>query len=238
MNISPHATGRIVGALFLVAFVVYGGGTALVSAGAGTPADLSSVADNQLQIAAGALLMLSNAAVVAATGLLVFPILRQHSEGTAYTYLVTRVFEAALLAVGVVFVLLLLPLGQAYVDADARDAAALSTLGRLAQAGNFYSYQIAMLMLGVGAMVFCRVLLRARLVPGLLAIGGIFGYALFTTGAVLEVLGYQVGLPLSIPGAIFEVGLGVLLLVRGFPAVRTPDVTKAHRAVTLPSPVA
>lgn len=44
---------------------------------------------------------------------------------------------------------------------------------------------------------------------------GFAGHALFADGAILEVLGY-VGLVLSIPGVLFEVGLGLLLLVRGF----------------------
>jgi hypothetical protein len=232
---TPRTTGRIVGGLFLLAFLVYGGGTALVNTAAGTPVDLADVGDNQLQIATGALLMLSNAAVVAATGILVFPILRRHHQLTACTYLVTRVFEAVLLAVGVLFVLLLLPLGQGYGDAGAGDPAAAAALGRLAGEGNFYSYQIAMLMLGIGAMVFCRALWQARLVPSPLAIWGIVGYALFTTGAILEVLGYEVSLVLSIPGALFEVGLGVLLLIRGFPATQhqdTADIVPARRPMS------
>jgi hypothetical protein len=82
-------------------------------------------------------------------------------------------------------------------------------------------------------MLFCRALLLARLMPSLLTIWGIAGYALFADGAILEVLGYKVGLVLSIPGALFEVGLGLLLLVRGFPNMQTGDITKAHLAATL-----
>ena len=119
---SSRTTGRIVGALFLVAFIAYGGGSALVNAGSGTPAVLADAGDNQMQISAGALLMLLNSAVVASIGVAAFPVLKRHHEISAYAYLITRVFEAVVLAVGVVFLLLLVPLGQEYIDAGASDA--------------------------------------------------------------------------------------------------------------------
>lgn len=186
---SSRATGRAVGTLFLVAFVVYGGGSALVDAGSS---------------AVGGLLMLVNCAVVAAIGVLAFPVLRPHSELTAHAYLVGRGVEAALLAVGVVFVLLPEP----------------------APAGNHYSYQLAMMSVGAVGILFCRVLFRARLVPRAIAAWGIVGYAVFLLGAALEVLGYGVGVALSVPGGLFELALGVLLIAKGFaaPAASAPEV--------------
>ena len=80
---SNRTTGRIVGALFLAAFVCYGVGSALV--------------DRPV----GAALMLLNSVVVATIGALVFGIFRRRHLRTATTYLVARAVEAALLAVGV-----------------------------------------------------------------------------------------------------------------------------------------
>ena len=182
---SSRAIGRTVGTLFLVAFVAYGGGTALVSSG------------SSAQVGAGALLMLANSAVVVGIGVLAFPVLRPHSELTAHAYLVGRAVEAALLAVGVVFVLLPASAG-------------------VGAAGNHYSYQVAMMAVGAVGVLFCRVLLRARLVPRAIAAWGVVGYAVFLLGAVLEVLGYGVGVALSVPGGLFEIALGVLLVVKGF----------------------
>ncbi|MEV1117389.1 DUF4386 domain-containing protein [Actinosynnema sp. NPDC049800] len=182
---SSRAIGRTVGTLFLVAFVAYGGGTALVGSG------------SSAQVGAGALLMLANSAVVVGIGVLAFPVLRPHSELTAHAYLVGRAVEAALLAVGVVFVLLPASAG-------------------VGAAGNHYSYQVAMMAVGAVGVLFCRVLLRARLVPRAIAAWGVVGYAVFLLGAVLEVLGYGVGVALSVPGGLFEIALGVLLVVKGF----------------------
>lgn len=194
---SPRATGRITGALFLVAFVAYGGGSALAASGTHLPA--------------GALLMLVNSAVVAAIGVLVLPVLRPHSELAAHAYLVGRAVEALVLAVGVVFLLLPAPTA-------------------LTAAGNHHSYQVAMMSLGAVGLLFCRVLLSARLVPRPMAVWGLVGYGVFLIGAALEVLGHGVGVALAVPGGLFEVALGCLLVVKGFPD-RTADALPAPPAV-------
>lgn len=178
---SSRTTGRAIGALFLLAFLAYGVGTALAGSAS---------------VPVGALLMLANSAIVAGIGVLAFPVLRPHSELTAHAYLVGRAVEAALLAVGVVFLLLPEPV----------------------PAGNHYSYQVAMMAVGSVGVLFCRVLLRARLVPRAIAVWGVVGYAVFLLGAVLEVLGYGVGVALSVPGGLFEIALGVLLIAKGFAA--------------------
>jgi Domain of unknown function (DUF4386) len=145
-------------------------------------------------LAAGALLMLLNSVVVAGIGVLVLPVLTEHGETAAYAYLAARTAEAVLLAVGVVFLLSGAP------------------------AGNGYAYQIGMIAGGIGGVVFCGVLLRARLVPRLLAGWGLVGYAALGLGAVLEIAGIPAGLVLSVPGGLFEVALAMILIIRGFPA--------------------
>ena len=81
---SNRVIGRIVGALFLAAFVCYGVG--------------SAIADR----APGAALMLLNSVVVTTIGVLVFRLLRRPHLRTAATYLSARLLEALLLGVGVV----------------------------------------------------------------------------------------------------------------------------------------
>lgn len=213
---SWKTTGRAVGACFLLAFVFYVAGSLMVDAGSGRPAVLSAVADHETLIASGALLMLMNSVVVAAVGVLVFPLLRRFDEAAACGYLVCRSAEAVLLAVGTVFLLLLVPLGRE-LAAGAGGASELPALARVAQQGNHYAYQVGMIALGLGGLVLCRVLLRFALVPGPLALLGLFGYTALVAGAVLETLGVAVGVVLSVPGGLFEVALGVLLLTRGFP---------------------
>ena len=220
---STRAIGRAVGALILLAFVVYGGGSALVDAGSGVPAVLTDVSGNQLQISAGVLLILLNSAVVAVIGVLAFPVLKRYHEISAYAYLTTRAFEAVMLAVGAMLLLLLLPLSREYAEVGTGDVSVLPAVARVAQEGNQAAYQFAMIGMGLGSLMFCRVLLQARLVPKFLAVWGMVGYAVVAVGMVLEVLGYGIGPALWIPGGLFEVALGVLLVARGFPDGTHPD---------------
>ncbi|HLR95787.1 MAG TPA: DUF4386 domain-containing protein [Jiangellaceae bacterium] len=231
---SPKTTGRIVGALFLLAFVVYLTGGALVDSGSGAPAALPDVVDHQTQIAAGALLMLVNSVVVVYIGVLVLPVLRPHHEISAYLYLAARIFEAVMLTVGILCLLLLIPLAQAHAEAGG-DGSVLPTLAHVAQEGNTYALQLAMIGLGLGALPFCHALLRARLVPSFLAVWGLVGYGVLVAGFVLEVLGYSLGGMHMVLGGLFEVVLGVLLLVRGFPTRGDPRSIETT-AAAVPTP--
>jgi hypothetical protein len=60
--------------------------------------------------AAAAFLMLLNTGVDIAKGVLMFPILEGHGKRTAIAYLAAMTLEVALMAVGIVSLLLLVPL--------------------------------------------------------------------------------------------------------------------------------
>lgn len=194
----------------------------MVDAGSGNPAVLSKVAAHRTLIASGALLMMVNSLLIGAVGVLMFPILRRRHEGSALGYLICRSVEAVMLVAGTIFLLLLIPLADEYA-AGGQQGTELPALARVAQEANHYSYEVGMVAVGVSGVVLCRVLLLTGLVPRLLALGGIFGYALFFAGSVLEVLGYAVGNAMSVPGGLFEVALGVLLIARGFTAPTDGD---------------
>ncbi|MFE0590767.1 DUF4386 domain-containing protein [Micromonospora echinospora] len=149
---------------------------------------------------AGTTLVVLNSVMVAAIGVLVFRALRRPHPASAWTYLVARGAEAFLLTAGIVL------LDRA--GAGAADVA----------------YQVAMVSLALGSLPLCLTLRRRRWVPGWLAIWGFGGYALLATGAAAELMGAKVGLVLAIPGGLFELVFGLLLLVRGFapPTVAHP----------------
>jgi hypothetical protein len=62
-----------------------------------------------------------------------------------------------------------------------------------------------MISVGIGGLLLCRVLLFEKLAPAFLAVYGLASYAIFLAGAMLEILGLNVGVALSIPGGIFEI---------------------------------
>lgn len=188
----PHPqAGRLVGALFLAAFLLYGLGSALAPA----PAGLT--------------LMLLNSAGVAAIGVLAFLLLRATDRRTARVYLATRIVEALALAAGVLFL--------ANGDTGANNTA----------------YVAAMVALGIGSVPFCLALARHGVAPRWVGLWGAAGYALLALGVLLEPLVPGAAVVLAVPGGLFEMALGVLLLVRGWPAgepVAAPAVAPAASA--------
>ncbi len=92
---TARTVGRMVGALFLLAYVVYLAGGALADSGSASTVALSHVASDQAQISAGALLMLLNSAAVIGIGVLIFPVLRRHHEFSAFGYLSASVARLA-----------------------------------------------------------------------------------------------------------------------------------------------
>lgn len=206
---------RLIGALFLSAILFYGGGLTLVTSVVGASDFLSTVSTHQTTLVLGASLMLLNSVVVG-IAVLFFPILEQHSKRTALAYLASRIGEAVFLAIGVLALLMIIPLGQQSVDAGAANVDWAKALGSLAVQSNTMAYQIAVISLGLGGIFLCSLLYWTRLIPRFLAMLGLIGYAIFMAGGIAEIFGIHVGVLLSIPGGLFEVALAFWLLIRGF----------------------
>ena len=207
---------RLIGALFLAAFVFYGVGFGLVTSVVGARGYLLTMAAHRTTLVLGAFLMLLNSVVVVGLGALFFPIIESHGKRTALVYLASRIVEAVLLAIGVLCLLMLIPLGQ-YASGDGGESVAwAAAIGSLLTQANSMAFQIAMMSLGLASLFLCVLLFRTRLIPRVLAVWGCIGYALFLSGAIAEIFGMSIGVMLSIPGGFFEVAVGIWLLVKGF----------------------
>lgn len=207
---------RLIGALFLAAFGFYGVGFGLVSSVVGARNFLLTIAAHQTTLVLGAVLMLLNSVVVVGLGALFFPVIEHHGKRTALVYLASRIVEAVLLAVGVLCLLMLIPLGQYAVGVGGASVVWATAIGTLLTQANSMAFQIAMLSLGLASLFLCVLLFQTRLIPRVLAVWGVLGYALFLGGAIAEIFGLPIGVMLSIPGGLFEVAVGIWLLVKGF----------------------
>jgi hypothetical protein len=206
---------RLIGALFLAGFLTYGVGSGLVNSVVGAPDFLPTVSAHQTTLVLGAFLMLLTSAVDVGKAVLFFPILENHGKRTALAYLATMIFEVTLMAVGALGLLMIVPLAQ-QVGAGQVSLDSAQALGSLVVESNTMAYQIAQMSLGFGAMFLCALLFRTRLIPRFLAGWGVIGYAIHMMGAGAEIFGTHISLVLLIPGGLFEVALGIWLLVRGF----------------------
>lgn len=197
---------RFAGAFFLTAFLAYGFGAGLVAGILEAMNPAGALAAKRVEFFTGASLMLLNSVIVAAIGWLLKPVIAQYSRAVSRVYLLTRFAEAALLAAGVIAIIYFMTVQEPtppFAMMKARRA-------------NFFAYQIGMAVLGFGSLFFCALMHRARLIPRFAAVWGFCGYAIFLSGALLELAGVNSGLLLSIPGGLFELFFGVWLMVKGF----------------------
>jgi len=148
---------------------------------------------NQLII--GVLLEVYCGVAVAGIGVMMFPILKKFNERLALGYVIFRIIECAIIIVSGIYLISLLKLIQDY---------------------DLMIY----LFTGIGGLIFSYLLYRSKLVPRLISILGLIGYALLLTGTLLDMLGHVdldgAGMIVLLPGGLFEVILPIWLIVKGF----------------------
>lgn len=229
-SIDPYrTTARIVGAVYLAGFVVGIVGNTLIQSILGAPNHLSMVSAHSMTLAIGAVLWLMAVAGDVAHGVLMFPILKQHNERRAVGYLSFRIIDAVFIAVMVLFILLQIPLGSEYLNAAAAEAHHLQALSTVSVRASQYAYDIAMSTLGIAGLMLCSAFYRSKMVPRWIAIWGLAGYAIICFGMLSEIMGSGLGLVSSIPGGLWEVFVGVWLIVKGFnPTAVVPQIDRTR----------
>ena len=224
-----RTTARTIGVLYLAGMVVGIGGNILIQSILTAPDPVSTIAANATLLAVGAVLWLITVAGDAAHGVLMFPVLRPHSERMAFGYLAARLMDAMLIAVMILLILLQIPVGVEYLKAGSSDTSYLEALSAVLTQGNLYAYEIAMITVGVAGLILCTMFYRTQLLPRPLAVWGLVGYAVLLGGSVLQVLGFHLNSMQAIPGGLWEVFIGVWLIAKGFntPAVPAEPTTSS-----------
>ena len=98
-----RTTARVVGVVYLAGFVVGIVGNRLIQSILGAPDHLATVSAHSMMLAIGAMLWLMAVAGDAAHGVLMFPVLKPHSERLAFGYFAARIIDAVFIAVNVLF---------------------------------------------------------------------------------------------------------------------------------------
>lgn len=209
-------TAAFVGAIYLAGFVVGIGGNMMIQSTITAPNHLSTVVANSLIVTIGAILWLLAVIGDVAHGVLMFPVLKPHSERMAIGYLAFRIVDGIFIAVMVLLLLLQIPLSSEYLKTAANGAAYLEALSAVTLQGSQYAYAIGMSALGVSGLMLCYTLYKSKLVPRFFAIWGLVGYAVIFVGMLSEIMGSGLGLMSSLPGGLWEVAMGVWLIAKGF----------------------
>jgi len=233
-----RTTARIVGGLYLAGMVVGISGLALIQSLMAAPDHLAAVAANSMLLATGVVLWLLTVVGDAAHGVLMFPVLKRHSERAAIGYLAARIADAIFIAVMALVILVQVPVAAEYLKAGSSDTSYLQALSEVFTHTQLYAYEFGMTAVGVAGLILCSTFYRSGLIPRLLAVWGLVGYATLLFGSVAQILGFNLNSIHVIPGGLWEVFIGVWLIVKGFssaPALVEPSTSTTESAKTLAS---
>ena len=211
-----RTTARIVGVLYLAGMFVGIPANLFILSILDGPDQLSTIAASSMLLAAGVMFWSVTIVGDAAHGVLMFPVLKQHSERAAVGYLAARIMDATFIAVMALLILVQIPVAIEYANAAATDTSYLQALSAVFNHAYLYAYEFGMITVGVAGLILCYAFYRSRLIPRLLAVWGFIGYAILLSGSVLQVLGFNLNSIQAIPGGLWEIFIGVWLIVKGF----------------------
>ncbi|MDQ1538915.1 MAG: hypothetical protein QOE58_3308 [Actinomycetota bacterium] len=167
------------------------------------------------------------------TAVTLFPVVRRQNEGMALGFVASRTIEAAMIFTGVASLLSLVTLHQDLGTATGANAASLVSIGASHVAIYNWAFTLGQsLMPGINALLLGTLMYRSRLVPRVIPVIGLIGAPLHITAVVLTMFGVidrigSVALIAALPIAVWELSLGVYLVVKGFKPCPITDAVLA-----------
>ena len=217
--LSHKTAARMFGIFFIIAFLSYGIGGAIVDSIVTVPDFLTNVSNSRMLIVVGVSLMaLVHSFVNIGLPVIMLPILKPFNDRLAYGFLSLAIAATTVLIVGTIFVLLLLPLSDAYINAGSAAVSSFETMGTLLVNGNSLSYHMGMALWAIGGLMFVSVLYISKLIPRPMSVWGMIGYATLLVGSILLLSGPNGAIEVAsvAPGGLFEITLSIWLIVKGF----------------------
>jgi hypothetical protein len=222
-------TAFIAGALYLLTFV-----TSIPTLGLYGPVkklDFITGTGSDFGVHLGAFMEVILALAGVGTALALYPIVKRQNPSLALGFVTSRLLEGSMIIVGVVSLLTVVTLKHDSAGATGADAAALVTTGKSLVAFHNWTFVLGQsLMPGVNALLLGTLLYRSRLVPRVIPLVGLIGAPLLLTSVAATIFGLwgqtsPVGLIAGFLVALWELSLGVWLVVKGFnPSAITADI--------------
>jgi uncharacterized protein DUF4386 len=218
---SNRRTALIVGWLFIVTFVTS------IAAQLVLYTDVLEVgfitgAGGDNRVFLGALLEMILIIANVGTAVALFSILKRQHEGLALGYVTARVIESVFIAIGLISLLAVVTLRQDLAGTGA-DAGALDAVGRALVAIHDWTFLLGPgFIVGVGnGLILGYLMYRSDLVPRRLAILGLIGGPLIIASGIGVLFGaFEPGsgpqVIATAPEFVWELGLGIYLVVKGF----------------------
>jgi len=230
MSPSPRLA-RVAGALYLITVVTSIPALALKAPLLDNPAALDHGGS---RLAWAGLLELVLAVACIGTAVVLFPVVRRQSEVAALGFVAARIVEGTLVAVGVMSMLSLASVRRAETATVAASDATLVAL-------HDWAFLLGPgLIPAVNALCLGYVLYRSRLVPRVIPALGMLGAPLLLVSALgslfgaLDQVSALAGVA-ALPIALWEISLGLWLLLKGFEPRAFARLVTAHGGEPDPS---
>jgi hypothetical protein len=179
---------------------------------------VSAGADTRVTL--GAVLDLVNALACIGTAVALFSVVKRQHEGFALGFVTTRMFEAAIIVIGIVCILAVVTLRQEH--ASTADTASLVTVAQGLVAVRDWTFALGPgLMPGFNALLLGYLMYQSRLVPRLIPTLGLIGAPLLLLSTLGTVFGVNTPTSLwsglaTIPTFLWELSLGLWMTFQGF----------------------
>lgn len=224
MNTTKNAV-RFVGALFLVqmtAAVI--SHMVLLSPLLNSNHFLAALSTHSNKVVSAMLLDLVCGAAVFGIAVILFPIIKKHSEPIALWYVGLRLFEWIMVIVSGIFLLTLLSLSKEYVNTPIPEHTSLKQLGNYLLEARDFTKVLMLLGYCLNVSLFYYLLFKSRLVPRFISVWGMIGVFLIAIEILANIYGHSVGgITIMFPMGLNEIFLGIWLMVKGFnPAALNP----------------
>lgn len=232
---SMRKTALVAGILYLITFISIP--TLALFGPVKTDANYIISAGSDTAILVGGFLEIIVALACIGTALALYSVVKRQQEGFALGLVTSRVFEAAMIGIGVVSLLGVVALRQP--GATGVEATSLTTVGSALVAGyNGATLLGQSLMPAFNALFLGTLLYKSGLVPRALPVLGLIAAPILVTATVLTMFGaveqYSAlsGLT-ALPIAVWEFSLGLYLVFKGFKASAPIIVAAAARSDSL-----
>jgi hypothetical protein len=175
-----------------------------------------NAAANSLQVSFMVLIGLVTGALSLGIAITALPVFRQHSYAMALWLLSLAVVGLSLAVVENSAMMSMLSLSQAYVKANAADAALFETLRVVVASSRNWAHYTHVLAGGATFLLFYSVLYRFALIPRALAAIGVIAVLLQITTVAMPFFGHRIVMLMLMPMALSHLALAVWLIVKGF----------------------
>ena len=220
---STRKIAAVTGWLFLVTFITSIPAQLFLYAPLLTDPNYILGAGADMGVSLGALLEVILVVANIGTAVVLYPLVKRQNEAVALGYVTARVLESAVIMVGIFSVLSVVTLRQDFAGVAGADAAPLVTVGNALVAIHDWTFLLGPgFLAGLGNGILLGYLMyRSGLVPRGMAMLGLIGgplliaamvavlFGVFAAGSLWQVIA-------TIPEFIWELSLGIYLIVKGF----------------------